>query len=451
VLPVYVLDRYEGFEARRFADCTTAEIEAYIARNVSAVRDVAERSGADLALANHLVMGPVILARALGPLGVPYAVKVHGSALEYTVKPEPDRFLPYAREGLRGARAVLVGSRHTGQSLWAALDDPDLPARTRLGPPGVEISHFERREPAAAAAGLRGLAARLAGAGAPPPDAAGGAPGGGPPHGDAFALDLAAAGRALADLEPGVDRIVAYTGKLIVSKGVDLLLAGWPTVHDRVPGARLVVVGFGEFRGGLEEFVDALGRGDIDRVRRLAGRGRELEGGPAGPLSMVIAFLDRLEADGRLESYAEAGRAAAGTITFTGRLEHADLVELLPACEAQVVPSTFPESFGMVAAEAAACGALPISASHSGLAEVSRTLAAAVPAAAAGWLSFDLGPDAVDDLAGRLIAWLGAPAQLRAQTSAALALAARERYSWEGVAARVLAAAEGRLDDLERL
>ena len=44
------------------------------------------------------------------------------------------------------------------------------------------------------------------------------------------------------------------------------------------------------------------------------------------------------------------------------------------------VTSTFPEAFGMVAAEAAACGALPVVADHSGLGEVARTLAAAVPA-----------------------------------------------------------------------
>ena len=42
---------------------------------------------------------------------------------------------------------------------------------------------------------------------------------------------------------------------------------------------------------------------------------------------------------------------------------------------AMAVPSTFPEAFGMVAAEAAACGALPVVADHSGLGEVARTLA----------------------------------------------------------------------------
>ena len=80
---------------------------------------------------------------------------------------------------------------------------------------------------------------------------------------------------------------------------------------------------------------------------------------------------------------------------LTGRLEHEELAELLPACEALVVPSTFPEAFGMVAAEAAACGALPISAAHSGLAEVSDALARAVPDAGRAWLSFPVDDGAV--------------------------------------------------------
>jgi glycosyltransferase involved in cell wall biosynthesis len=103
----------------------------------------------------------------------------------------------------------------------------------------------------------------------------------------------------------------------------------------------------------------------------------------------------------------------------------------------------------MVAAEAAACGALPVSADHSGLAEVSRVLAAALPAEARGWLSFGLGPGAVEELAGRLNAWLAAPEDLRAEVRAALVATARERYSWEGVARGVLAAADGRLDELD--
>jgi glycosyltransferase involved in cell wall biosynthesis len=100
----------------------------------------------------------------------------------------------------------------------------------------------------------------------------------------------------------------------------------------------------------------------------------------------------------------------------------------------------------MVAAEAAACGALPVSSDHSGLAEVTRSLAAAVPEDARPWLSFPTGD--VRALADRIVAWMKAPEPLREATRAALVQVARERYSWDGVARSVTAAAQGRLDDL---
>jgi len=110
LLPVYVKDPYEGFEVKAFPELTEAELSFYIDANVAAVRAVAESTGGfDAALANHLVMGPAILARAeIGP----FAAKIHGSALEYTVKPHP-RFLPYAYEGMAAASGVLFGVSDT--------------------------------------------------------------------------------------------------------------------------------------------------------------------------------------------------------------------------------------------------------------------------------------------------------------------------------------------------
>src|SRR3954447_22749095 len=73
LLPVYVADVYDGIQARPFNDLSDAEVEAYVAANVAAVREVVRRARPEVALANHLVMGPAILARALGD-DVPYAV-----------------------------------------------------------------------------------------------------------------------------------------------------------------------------------------------------------------------------------------------------------------------------------------------------------------------------------------------------------------------------------------
>ncbi len=139
LLPVYVKDPYEGFEVKAYPEMTDEELDRYLDVNVSAVRDLAA-GGIDAALGGHLVMGPAILARA----GIEsFAAKVHGSALEYTVKPHP-RFLPYAEEGMRAANGVLVGSRHTADSLWSALPNvTGLREKTRLGPPGVDTDLFK--------------------------------------------------------------------------------------------------------------------------------------------------------------------------------------------------------------------------------------------------------------------------------------------------------------------
>jgi len=387
LLPVYVKDPYEGFEVKSFPELNDGELGRYLDSNVTAVRRLADAVGGfDAALAGHLVMGPAILARAeVGD----FAAKVHGSALEYTVKPHP-RFLPYAEEGMRAASCVLVGSRHTAASLWAALPEVgDLREKTRLGPPGVDTEAFRPR--------------------------------------------------VEAEDRP---RIV-FVGKLIVSKGVDLLLAAWPLVRARHPEAKLQIAGYGEYEAGLRRLLAALDRGDLDDAREVARLGWALEGGSAEPLPMLSAFLEDPP-----PGYREAASGAAGSVEFAGRLEHDEVAELLPGAEALVMPSTFPEAFGMVAAEAAACGVLPVSAGHSGMREVSRELAAALPEGAAGLVSFAVEPGAVEAIADRLNRWLALPDRERAVARGRLVETARRLWSWEGVARAAVAASAGKLGEL---
>lgn len=385
LLPVYVKDPYEGFEVKTFPELTDEELDRYIEANVDAVREVADRTGGfDAALAGHLVMGPVILARA--EVGQ-FAAKIHGSALEYTVKPHP-RFLPYAEEGMKAARTVLVGSRHTAESLWDALPGvAGLRKKTRLGPPGVDTERFRPAGPVAA---------------------------------------------------PRHPREIVFVGKLIVSKGVDLLIAAWPLVHAKHPEARLRIAGYGAYEDGLRRLLDALDGGELDLAREIAEAGRGLEGGEAEPLTILRGFLANLPA-----GYMEAARGMAESVELIGRLEHDEVAALLPGTEALVMPSTFPEAFGMVAAEAAACGVLPVSAGHSGMKEVSRELAKALPEDVAELVSFQVEEGAVEAIAGRLNAWLELPEARRAEARQALVRTARRLWSWEGVARGVLAASTG--------
>ena len=234
-----------------------------------------------MALANHLVMGPVILARALGG-ATPYAVKVHGSALEYTVRPHRERFLPYALEGLRGASAVLVGSRHTAESLWEVVAEPGLRERTRLGPPGVDIHTFSPRPPAEAAAGLSRLSERVESA-------------------DAAALGRRGGrrrGARLARPEPRPDRQLRGQADRLEGRGpaAGRLAAGGGAGSRGAPRDR----GLRHLpRGARDASWTRSARGDVDALREIAARGRELEGGPPGALSYLTAFLDRVDDDWR--------------------------------------------------------------------------------------------------------------------------------------------------------
>ncbi|HEY2479647.1 MAG TPA: glycosyltransferase family 4 protein [Solirubrobacterales bacterium] len=416
LLPVYVKDPYPGFEVKTFDELTEGELDRYLDANVAAVREVAAQvGGIDAALANHLVMGPAILARAAV---APFAAKIHGSALEYTVKPHP-RFLPYAYEGMEAAEGVLVGSAHTGESLWAALPDlPNLRDKTRLGPPGVDVDEFQPR----AAAGDSW------------------APDSGSPSTNTSRAGLPEAG---APKDPSRERLVVFVGKLIVSKGADLLLAAWPLVRARHPRVRLQICGFGAYEDGLRRLQAALDRGDLEDARAVAAAGWGLEGGEAKPLPILSAFL----ADPP-PGYAEAARAAAGSVEWLGRLEHDEVARLLPVAEALVMPSTFPEAFGMVAVEAAACGALPVSAGHSGMREVSQRLAGTLPEAVAPLTSFPVEPGAVEAIADRLGRWFDLPEETRAEARATLVGTVARLWSWEGVARGVLHAAAGNLGGL---
>jgi glycosyltransferase involved in cell wall biosynthesis len=308
---------------------------------------------------------------------------------------------------MEAASGVLVGSGHTARSLWAALPElPQLQAKTRLGPPGVDIDEFHPLET----------------------------------DGEGPRTNTSPAGPS-----PSVSSrpVVAFVGKLIVSKGVDLLIAAWPLVRAAHPRARLRIAGFGEYEGGLRRLLAALDRGDLDDARQVARLGWALEGGERKPLPILSAFL----ADPP-PGYLDAARGVADSIDLLGRLEHEQVAALLPRSEALVMPSTFPEAFGMVAVEAAACGALPLSAGHSGMLEVSQQLAAALPEQIGRLLSFTVETGAVEAIAERLDAWLALPAAARQQARETLVATVARLWSWDGVARGVLAASAGELAEL---
>ncbi|WP_273888688.1 glycosyltransferase [Rubrobacter naiadicus] len=429
LLPVYVYDEYPGWRVKTFLDLTQEELDLYLEANAAALETVARESGAPAAVTNHSVPGPLIARRALGGLGVPYVSIVHGSCLQYVARRSP-LYMELAREGLAGARRILALSRHSAGTI--AEDFPHLAGRTISFPGGVDTDLFRPdaldpalprelrggagRGPEQARALLelqeRGpetpgeLAERLASIAATY---------------DARAHDRDA-GERLERLFAADGPLVVYVGKLIHSKGVHVLLQAFARVRRRT-GARLLVVGFGTFREALQALTLALGTGDGRLLSLVARSGRLLEGGVEAPLEHFEPGPGLLrEAEGMHED-----------VEFIGPLYHEDLARLLPAAEVSVVPSIFPETFGLVAAEEAASGVVPFVANHSGLSEAAAIIGKGLPFPLAVGME-DFG----ENLARALIKYLGLPEEERRLSRETVRRNCVEHLGWERLAGRLV-------------
>jgi glycosyltransferase involved in cell wall biosynthesis len=104
-----------------------------------------------------------------------------------------------------------------------------------------------------------------------------------------------------------------------------------------------------------------------------------------------------------------------------------------------VVPSILDEAFGMVAAEGAGAGALPLVARHSGLAEVASALEREV--GRPGAFSFEPGPGSVGRMAEGIRALLSFPPQERNELRRAVSAFVAREWSWDRTTNRLLALA----------
>ena len=220
---------------------------------------------------------------------------------------------------------------------------------------------------------------------------------------------------------------IGFVGKLIAAKGVHDLLASLPLVE--ADDLHAVVVGYGGFGSELHDLLEALLGGRTDEARRIASSGED-----GRPLAALTSFLDTDAG----EPYFE--RARTLHVDLPGRLEHGPLSKVLPTFDVLAVPSVVPEAFGMVAAEAAACGVLPVVPDHSGIGEVGRILERELDRP--GLLVFDH-TDPIRSLASRLSAVLRLPAKEREELGLKAVELARTRWSWTHVADRLRELASG--------
>lgn len=179
----------------------------------------------------------------------------------------------------------------------------------------------------------------------------------------------------------GTAPVLAFVGRIQPLKGVDIALATLALVHNTHPDATLVVVG-----------------------------------GPSGPRgeSEMIRLRQQVQILG-----------IGGRVRFVGPLPHGLLPDLYRAADVVLVPSRA-ESFGLVAAEAQACG-IPVVASKAG------GLVYVIDDGVGGFLIEGEDPESY---AKRVVELLDDPELAREMGSAGSDWA--KRFSWDGTVRRYL-------------
>lgn len=421
LLPVYVMDEYTGFEVKEFGDLTDRELAAYVEMNRASLERLIGRFAPEAIQVNHAVMLPYIVKPLAGERSIPYFVSIHGSAIDFTVRRQ-ERYLQYGAQGLDGSTGIVVPSAYTAGQVKEVFTGllGDLDEKLLFIPPGVDTGLFgsvaENLE-ASVEAVIAEVERRTAGAGSsdwlPEPDMA----------------------MRLRELASADSPSIVFLGKLLETKGVQCALPALPLILSKVPGARLIVIGFGELKGMLEKMLGALDRGDLEALRRACEYGNRSYTRVEGSFTPVLDFLDALARDGHLEEYRKAclendfNRA----VVFTGYLAPEEHRHLLPHARALLVPSLAPEAFGLVAVEAMASGVVPVATPYTGLATALEPLRAAWGDGADRFVLGDRGK-MVGDIADACVTALEMPeGEYRARCGRMCEEAGR-MFSWEAVA-----------------
>ena len=420
-LPVFVYDEYEGFKAKTFVDLTDEELNDYIDRNVTALRAAVEWHHSEAVITGHVVPGGAIGRRAMGDGS--FVTMIHGSDIEYAVKLQ-DRYALMAMEALEGARGVVGSSRDVLERTMGFAQG--IRDRMWVAHPGVDVERFALRPREASLTYVSNLLET-------DPETASGRPDGldkevraALTSRDAPAIDHIALRYDQTAPDPGASAVlrslaahegpmVGYLGKLIPEKGVERVIEAVALLD---PDTRGLLVGFGTHREWLTALVGALTAGDT-----------------AAHLWLRTNSTMQLELD---EVAVSTALGVGSRISFTGRLDHRYAPRILAALDVLVVPSTLPEAFGMVAAEGAAAGALPLVARHSGLAEVASTLEGEV--ARPGLFSFEPGDGATRRIAEGVRALLALAPEEREELRSTISGYVKREWSWEATARNILLA-----------
>ncbi|UUV18949.1 glycosyltransferase [Fusobacteria bacterium ZRK30] len=384
LLPVFVYDNYDGFKVKTFDKLTDIELKRYIDLNVEAVIKFLETTKIDIIYCNHFAISPYIMKKVQEKTGVPYIVIGHGSSLNYIISRDK-RYMKLSYEGFLDSKNVVVQSEYIRGRSCEIYEEIDFfrDSRFQIIPSGVNFEQFnkllkdeefkniiegktvfsngplkkiydENYEKIKKLEDIKKIKKII--------DEA-------EDRIEYRDIDRDLDSKLSEELK-GEDNIL-YIGKLIISKGVHILLMSLPYIFQNNPTANITIVGYGKFRPALEILLRGLIEGNKELLEIIIEKGSYLEEKKHGDLKYLSIFWNSLKSDGKLYEYLElAKKIDIDRVVFLGKLDHDTLPHVIKKHSIIVVPSIFPESFGMVSIEGMSQGLVPIVFNHSGLKEV---------------------------------------------------------------------------------
>ncbi|WP_186843785.1 glycosyltransferase family 4 protein [Acetobacterium tundrae] len=363
-LPVYVYDKYEGYEVKTFTSCTKEEIESYIENNRQAINTALVNTHTDMVWTNHTIMQPVYVARShLGQCQ--HVMTVHGSCLNFSVRNSP-LLQDYAKEANANADRIAFVSRFSeNEFLEFFNNDSRLKEKSIAISGGVDLEKFMTLNDSSEKKHVI----------------------------NKLVTELEIEEKRLKnnlDSDEGIwktdrdiisklkkidfenEKIVLYYGKYLWTKGVQLLIAAAPLIMKDHQDVRFILIGFGSSRTYFEAMIEALNKGEKEAYIELITHpdlyDKEIDPNSANFFSLLTV---KLKDEDFAQAYFSAAKGKIGSaFVLTGFLGHNHLKSLIACSEITVAPSIFPEAFGLVAAEALSSGVIPIQTNHSGFSEV---------------------------------------------------------------------------------
>jgi glycosyltransferase involved in cell wall biosynthesis len=452
-LPVYVWDQYEEFsDVQPMIKLDNDSLENYLTHNVKILIRIVEQYKVSVLHVNHAVLMSVVAKRVFDELSVPFAIMPHGSAIEYAVKKDP-RFFTYALEAFTKADRIYVIGKELRQrvntlfpdigNLENKIFDLNLGVDTSLFQPIDRKDRYRNIELLCQKAGKVSLGKKTEMSKQLQEGLF-------PEIKQSQLMELIhkttsynpkKADHNLESRLKSIDwknnQIILFVGRLIISKGIQAIIAALPEILEKNPQARLVVVGHGPLREPLEAFLWALENGARQLVLNIIDWGSNLEGSGNQPLNAMQSYFINLEQKRELDAYFNSAQKYISheSVIFTGYLTHQKLRYLFPTSDVALFPSVVAEAGPLVFLEAMASGCFPVGTYFAGMAASIDSVAESIPADVSEWMKLSADENKlVQDIVFKTTGAL----TVEEKYKKSLREIAVEKYDWQNISKRLV-------------